>query len=267
MGIKDYLDKQDWDAVMAECTTEINNSAKNNTTFPYSVYAYMHRGYAHCFVPQKDENYKDAIEDLSKAVTLAPDDTECLFKRAYAYWLSGRYDCAIADCKKVIASISPDIVFKICALINMVKEAAIIAQGIVASKDPAKYQEIEVKANKLKTEADQLVKDADALKTAVQEIADKAQEAVGAANEAVKNNDDKKAQEATDKLKEAADKARNIVPSYIASAHELLGNIYFALDDPLKAVEQYKKALQLNPCSPSLLDNSRKARERLNSSR
>jgi tetratricopeptide (TPR) repeat protein len=187
MKLMDYLNKQDWDAAIAECTREIDGSTKTGNSPSYDVY--MNRGYARCFVPPKDGNYEKAIEDLSKAVTLAPDKQkiECLVKRAYAYWISGRYDCAVADCK-----------------------------------------------------------------------------------EAVKNKDDGKAQEAADKLKETADKAPkgtgNIV-QYKKFAHELLGNIYAALDNPLEALEHYKKALSETPGSPSLLDNYRKVSERLNRSR
>jgi tetratricopeptide (TPR) repeat protein len=154
--------------VIVECTVEIDKPAKTGAQPSYDVY--MHRGHARCFVPSKDGNYEKAIEDLSMAVTLVPDDkkkVECLFKRAYAYWISGRYDCAIADCKEII------------------KAKKVICKAIYIKK----------------------------------------------------------------------------------FAHELLGNIYSALDNPLEALEQYKEALSKTPGSldsPSLLDKYREACEKLN---
>jgi tetratricopeptide (TPR) repeat protein len=185
MEIIDYLNKQDWDTAIAECAKIIDKYEKNGAQ---SSEVYMHRGYARCFVPSKDENYQEAIEDLSKAVTLASADNliECYVKRAYAYWISGRYDSAIADCKEAIKLVSPP-------------------PSNIAAKES----------------------------------------------------------------NEAAAIAKNITP-YTAFAHELLGNIYSALDNPLEALEQYKKALSVTPGSfgsPGLLDNYRKARERLNRSR
>jgi tetratricopeptide (TPR) repeat protein len=166
MSIMDYINEQDWDAAIAECTARIKNCTRKNKPVPY--YIYMLRGYAYCFIPTEGENYKNAIEDLSKAITLVSSvnrKAKCQLKRAYAYWLSGRYDGAMADCNKAI-------------------------DAIKMKKSP-----------------------------------------------------------------------------YISFACELLGNIYSAINDPAEAVEHYKEALFLNPCSPSLLDNYRKARERLNRSR
>jgi tetratricopeptide (TPR) repeat protein len=109
MAIVDYLNKQDWDGAIAECTGIIDRYAKNGNPSLYDAYAYMNRGYAHCFVPSQNDNYQEAVDDLSMAITLVPDDVshkiECLAKRAYAYWLGGRYDSAIADCKEAAEKI------------------------------------------------------------------------------------------------------------------------------------------------------------------
>jgi tetratricopeptide (TPR) repeat protein len=106
MGIAGYLNEQDWDGVIAECNKIIDKYAKNSNPSPYE--AYMNRGYACCFIPSKDNNYQEAINDLSMAITLASDDKqrfECHVKRAYAYWISGRHDSAIADCQNAIQAI------------------------------------------------------------------------------------------------------------------------------------------------------------------
>jgi tetratricopeptide (TPR) repeat protein len=101
-AINKYIDSQDWDTAIADCTIAIRGNPKNHG-------AYMNRGYARCFVPAKDENYEKAIEDFSVAIALASlqslsdqELAEYYVKRAYAYWLNGNYDRAAADCKQDI---------------------------------------------------------------------------------------------------------------------------------------------------------------------
>jgi tetratricopeptide (TPR) repeat protein len=54
-------------------------------------------------IKNKDGDYKEAIEDCSKAIvfcTLVLADY--YLKRAYAFWLNSQYDRAIDDCKKAL---------------------------------------------------------------------------------------------------------------------------------------------------------------------
>jgi tetratricopeptide (TPR) repeat protein len=85
---------EDVDGEIAKHPKEIERKPENAT-------AYLDRGYARCFNKQKDGGYTATIEDLSTAISLNDTNTECYAKRAYAYWLNGQYDRAIADCKKV----------------------------------------------------------------------------------------------------------------------------------------------------------------------
>jgi tetratricopeptide (TPR) repeat protein len=266
MKIVERLNKQDWDGAIAECTAIIDKYAKNGSPSPYGAYAYMNRGYARCFVPSQNDNYQEAIADLSMAITLVPDDVslkiECLAKRAYAYWIGGRYDSAMADCKEAIELVDPSFVGfigKVKALAGKAWETAIMAQSIAGSTDPAAYKKLETEAEELKAKAAKIVKDTNALKQVIQGIVDSANKVVGAA----KNQAEDKTKEAAEKLKEAAKKIEAIAP-YIVFVCELLGNIYSALDYPCEAVEQYKIALSDNQFSPGLLDKYREAREKLN---
>jgi tetratricopeptide (TPR) repeat protein len=271
MKIVERLNKQDWDGAIAKCTGTIDRSTKKGKLPSYDIY--MNRGYARCFVPSQNDNYQEAVDDLSMAITLVPDDVsrkiECLAKRAYAYWLGGRYDSAIADCKEAMALVDPSFVGfigKVKALADKAWETAAMAQDIAGSTDPAAYKKLETEAGKLETEAEELkaeaaktIKDTNVLDQAIQDIADSANKVVGSA----KNQAEDKTKEAAEKLKEAVAKAGVIVP-YLPFVRELLGNIYSALDYPCEAVEQYKIALSDNQFSPGLLDKYREACEKLN---
>jgi tetratricopeptide (TPR) repeat protein len=146
MTAEEYIKEQDWDSAIAACTLEIDRVTKENkgnktksgnnkdqkSTFPWTlVEAYMARGYAYCFASSIDKQYEKAVEDFSSAIALIdegvspvkgeamPFRLECYAKRAYACWLKGDYEPAIADCERV-------------------KKAAGIQNGDV-SKVPANY--------------------------------------------------------------------------------------------------------------------------------
>jgi tetratricopeptide (TPR) repeat protein len=299
MGIADYLNKQDWDGVIAECTKIIDNHTKTTTgtnapvatTTQPSYEAYRNRGYARCFVPSKENNYQEAINDLIMAITLASDDKqrfECYVKRAYAYWIGGNYDSAIADCKEVIEFPKPfstDIIVKIFAIAGKGLETAIIARSITSSNDPADYNKLvneaedfekkagdiekEAKevATKIKNTAIKLNDIAQKIETAADEVKKAATTFKQASEEAQKATDENtqdadkakqiinslkdasdKFKNATEELKNAACKVCNIVP-YLPFAYELLGNIYSTLDYPCEALEQYRNALSVTPGS------------------
>jgi tetratricopeptide (TPR) repeat protein len=132
MTINGYLNKQEWDSVIAACTVIIEAFQKKppsklrcqlkppqNRCSPetYVIYAYMCRGFARCFVSQKDkekdEGYKKAINDFSTALhyihKVSPNcalinESEYYAKRAYAYWLDNNYAEALADCGRFFSS-------------------------------------------------------------------------------------------------------------------------------------------------------------------
>jgi tetratricopeptide (TPR) repeat protein len=102
--INDFLKAQDWDSAIAASTKLIDEKKNIYELFQ----AYLARGYARCFVSAKDEEYAKAAADLSMAIALLKDSgsnaqtqAECYAKRAYSYWLSSKYERAIADCEKV----------------------------------------------------------------------------------------------------------------------------------------------------------------------
>ena len=131
-----YLNNQDWDSAIAASTVIIGLRPATADLFQ----AYLARGYARCFVSAKDDEYAKAVEDLSMAIAILPRakaeaeaevenktaeaaenkmkipdavdakgkmkklksiEPECYAKRAYSYWLSSKYERAIADCEKV----------------------------------------------------------------------------------------------------------------------------------------------------------------------
>jgi hypothetical protein len=97
MKIVDFLNKQDWDGAIAECTAIIDkyaectdaidkaaectdaidkakgNTAGTNTPTQPLYEIFMNRGYARCFVPSQNDNYQEAVDDLSMAITLVPN--------------------------------------------------------------------------------------------------------------------------------------------------------------------------------------------------
>jgi tetratricopeptide (TPR) repeat protein len=87
MSAKDYVEKLDWASAIA--------AEKNNDDAEF----YLYRGIAHCYIHGKEGKHKEAIEDLSRAITLKKD--EAYYYRAYAYYLDGDYERAIADCEKI----------------------------------------------------------------------------------------------------------------------------------------------------------------------
>jgi tetratricopeptide (TPR) repeat protein len=99
MTSKDYVEKNlDWDSAIAEATLELEGKSISPLQNPNE--SYLYRGIARCFISDKDGAYKEAIEDLSQAIALGLN--EAYYYRAYAYFLAGNYERAIADCDKII---------------------------------------------------------------------------------------------------------------------------------------------------------------------
>ncbi len=102
---KDYAKVLDWQSVIAAATLENKLSGK--------VESYLYRGIARCFTLDKDGKHKEAIEDLSKAIyylsnPVSQDNTapvedidKAYYYRAYAFYLDGDYQKAIADCQHI----------------------------------------------------------------------------------------------------------------------------------------------------------------------
>jgi uncharacterized membrane protein len=201
----------------------------------------------------------------------------------------------MADCKKAITLIDPSFeenIIKIFTLAGKAEEMAMTARNIADPTEPAEYKKLETEARKLSTEAQNLVNNVEGFKQAVQDIVSKTEEIVEkakAVEDAVdilkKASGDKIAEtEAVAEAQKAAAEAQKNLEDKICEfnktigkvrscmlritfAHELQGNIYSAIDEPSEAIEQYKKALSINPGSPSLLDKYREACERLNKRR
>ena len=123
MTSKDYVQRLDWSSAIAAATLELDpntkvtnilgqvnqtgtaqQSRKNNN----DVESYLYRGIARCFIPDKEGKHKEAIDDLSKAIVHYADNqsvnnqganiNKMYYYRAYAYYLDGDYERAIADC-------------------------------------------------------------------------------------------------------------------------------------------------------------------------
>ena len=96
---KDYAEALDGDSAIAAATREIDHAKAANAAPPAE--AYLYRGIARCFKEAKDDNYKDAIADLSTAISLTTDKNilaQARFYRAYAYYLNADYASALTDC-------------------------------------------------------------------------------------------------------------------------------------------------------------------------
>jgi tetratricopeptide (TPR) repeat protein len=108
MESKEHLKNLDWDSAIAAATTEIEK-AKNSPPPPPPPEAYLTRGIARCFKDGKNGKYDEAIEDLSRALSLveandsakdtgSAEDTdtkekalsakEARYYRAYAYYIT-----------------------------------------------------------------------------------------------------------------------------------------------------------------------------------
>jgi tetratricopeptide (TPR) repeat protein len=97
---------EDFDLTIAACTMEIEKTKKAEETDGADGAApYLKRGIARCFNPsEKDDRYSSAIEDLSVALAFGKDEDKkkALYYRAYAYYLSNKYESAITDCDRII---------------------------------------------------------------------------------------------------------------------------------------------------------------------
>ena len=106
MTVQEFIKQLDWDSAIAECTRIIDGKpVKPVKPFaaPHTVAdiasAYLYRGIARCFKLDKDGKHTDAIADLSSAINLGTDEQKARCYRAFAYYLDGNYERAIADCK------------------------------------------------------------------------------------------------------------------------------------------------------------------------
>jgi len=100
MTSKDYVEILDWSSAIATATLELDTKSSKKVK---KEDAYLYRGIARCFIDDKEGKHKEAIEDLSKAINLYTNITganndEAYYYRAYAFYLDGDYERAIADC-------------------------------------------------------------------------------------------------------------------------------------------------------------------------
>jgi len=114
MTAKECVERLDWSSAIAAATMELDaisnqtgttqqggNKKQNN-----DAESYLYRGIARCFISEKEGKHKEAIEDLSKAIICGADNDTSYYYRAYAYYLDGDYERAIADCKNINTSTS-----------------------------------------------------------------------------------------------------------------------------------------------------------------
>jgi len=98
-----FLAALDFNSAIAACTRALETN-KNNP----SADDYLCRGYAHCFVSEKDGgNFDKAIADCSMAIHFggltAPNNEATAHRiRALAYYLKGDRAQALADCAYVL---------------------------------------------------------------------------------------------------------------------------------------------------------------------
>ena len=105
---KDYVEGLDWMSAIATATLELDLGKENDTklTGEEKATAYRYRGIARCFVENKD-GYKAAVEDISTALCLntqpqAVSNDEVYYYRAFAFYLDGNYEKALADCDLIV---------------------------------------------------------------------------------------------------------------------------------------------------------------------
>jgi tetratricopeptide (TPR) repeat protein len=113
-----HIQARDWDAAIAGATRIIDaNKPKDGVDEPERekkeklATAYYYRGIAHCFMPGKDSKdgkHNDAVSDLSAALALIgedeakrkEDEAKARYYRAFAYYLDGDYERALAGCEQ-----------------------------------------------------------------------------------------------------------------------------------------------------------------------
>jgi tetratricopeptide (TPR) repeat protein len=110
----DFLLALDFNSAIAACTAGIEQRAATPATTPPAAPVtsladdYLCRGYAHCFVTEKDGgNFDKAIADCSRAIHFggltAPNNEATAHRiRALAYYLKGDRAQALADCAYVL---------------------------------------------------------------------------------------------------------------------------------------------------------------------
>jgi len=126
MTSKDYVQRLDWSSAIAAATLELD---PNSSQVVKKEESYLYRGIAYCFISSKEGKHKEAIDDLSKAIIyykniLGPNIKEAYYYRAYAYYLDGDYERAIADCWQINDSLPRDeLLGKIYLAMNNYHEA------------------------------------------------------------------------------------------------------------------------------------------------
>jgi tetratricopeptide (TPR) repeat protein len=98
MKAKKFVEKLDWSSAIAAATLVIENKNKKKKK---KGSAYLYRGIAYCFISSKEGKHKEAIDDLSRAITLKKNNDKAYCYRAYAYYQDGDYERAIADCRQI----------------------------------------------------------------------------------------------------------------------------------------------------------------------
>ena len=97
MTAKQYVERLDWASAIAAATLELDTKSGQNEE------SYLYRGIARCFFPDEEGKHKEAIDDLSKTIfhytNQGANNGEAYYYRAYAFYLDGDYERAIADCK------------------------------------------------------------------------------------------------------------------------------------------------------------------------
>jgi len=122
MTSKEYVKILDWQSAIAAAELELDKNKTNAAaSYPYrrtakikntkiknqiNAESYLRRGIARCFIPDKEGKHKEAVEDLSKAIAInsniqGANNNEAYYYRAYAFYLDGDYEKAIAECEKI----------------------------------------------------------------------------------------------------------------------------------------------------------------------
>jgi len=100
MGTKEFVQRLDWSSAITAAKLDIEKNKEDAD-------AYLYRGIAGCFIPDKEGKHKEAIDDFSKAIVhysnnhQGANNYEAYYYRAYAYYLDGDYEKAIADCNYI----------------------------------------------------------------------------------------------------------------------------------------------------------------------
>jgi tetratricopeptide (TPR) repeat protein len=105
-----HIQALDWDTAIARATRIIDaNKPKDGKDVPEDekkvklAEAYLYRGIARCFMPgadSKDGKHSEAVSDLSNALVLGADELKARYYRAFASYLDGDYERALADCER-----------------------------------------------------------------------------------------------------------------------------------------------------------------------